>query len=123
MTEPQDPGPDTELDRHREAGRANTPDPDASDVVEGQIGDAELRDPATAPDAGADLEALPEVDDVSPEDPASTRAAGGERSDGRPTGDDDDRLKAGKDQRTAPTVAPEERGHEPSTEHGPGADL
>ena len=104
--------------RERDSG-----DPDASDVVEGPIGDAGLRDPANHPDMGADLEALPGVDDVTPEDPGDARGPGGERSDGRPTGDDGDRLKAGRDQESVPTVAPEEEGHEPATEHAPGSDL
>jgi hypothetical protein len=62
-------------------------------------------------------------DDSTPEDPADSRDRAGERSDGRPTGDDDDRLKAGRDPQAVPTVAPEEEGHAPATEHAPGADL
>jgi hypothetical protein len=42
------------------------PDPDMRDVVEGPVGDASLRVPATKPDMGADL-ALPGVE-RDPED-------------------------------------------------------
>ena len=35
---------------------------DSSDVVDGAIGDASLNDPATSPDQGANLAALPGVD-------------------------------------------------------------
>jgi hypothetical protein len=38
------------------------PPPDASDVVEGPVGDASLRDPATSGPIGADLEALTPID-------------------------------------------------------------
>ncbi len=64
-----------------------------------------------------------ERDADAPEDPANVRGSGDERADGRPTGDDGDRLKAGQSHGSAPTVAPEEEGHEPTTEHGPGSDL
>jgi hypothetical protein len=42
-----------------------TPDdaPDASDVVDGPIGSASLRDPATSGPMGADLDALEPIDD------------------------------------------------------------
>jgi len=42
------------------------PEPDASDVVEGPVGSASLRDPATSGPMGADLEALPSIE-VDPE--------------------------------------------------------
>ena len=47
-------------DDHRQ-----TPDspPDASDVVDGPIGSASLRDPATSGPMGADLDALKPIDD------------------------------------------------------------
>jgi hypothetical protein len=58
-------------DDHRQ-----TPDspPDASDVVDGPVGSAWLRDPATSGPMGADLDALPvtETDDESPEDASPT---------------------------------------------------
>jgi hypothetical protein len=59
MTSPERPrGPGdeeiTEMDRHEEAG-------DASDVVEGEIGSARLKDPTRVEteDSSADLEELP----------------------------------------------------------------
>ena len=36
--------------------------PDASDVVEGPVGSASLKDPATSGPMGADLDALPPID-------------------------------------------------------------
>ena len=45
-------------------------EPDASDVVEGPVGSASLRDPATSGPMGADLEALPSIEvdvDTSPD--------------------------------------------------------
>lgn len=36
--------------------------PDASDVVEGPVGSASLKDPATSGPMGADLDALPSID-------------------------------------------------------------
>ena len=52
-----------------------TPDspPDASDVVEGPVGSASLRDPATSGPMGADLDELPtiEPEDGTPADPQS----------------------------------------------------
>jgi len=44
--------------------------PDASDVVDGPVGDADLKDPATNPGLGADLDALPtiETDDADAPD-------------------------------------------------------
>jgi len=48
----------------------------------------------------------------------------GSRGDGRPTGaDDNPEGEAGPDVMDLPTVAPEEEGETPSTEHAPGADL
>jgi hypothetical protein len=47
-----------------------------------------------------------------------------ERSDGRPTGPEQQGgLRPGTDHPAAPTVAPEEEGATPSTEHAPGSDL
>jgi hypothetical protein len=57
------------------------------------------------------------------EKPADIRDGTGARKDGRPTGKDDEGLRPGVDHDEAPTVAPEEQGQIPSTEHGPGADL
>ena len=36
--------------------------PDASDVVGGPVGDADLKDPSTNPGMGADLDALPTIE-------------------------------------------------------------
>jgi hypothetical protein len=36
--------------------------PDASDVVDGPVGEASLKDPATSGPIGVDLEALPSID-------------------------------------------------------------
>jgi hypothetical protein len=36
--------------------------PDASDVVGGPVGDADLKDPATNPGLGADLDVLPAIE-------------------------------------------------------------
>jgi hypothetical protein len=48
--------PDETLDRPAEpAGR------DASDVIEGEIGNARLREPSEDPEMGADLTELPEI--------------------------------------------------------------
>jgi hypothetical protein len=57
--------------------------------------------------------------------PDDIRTPDGQRRDGRPTGGDrDDRdLGSGTPHEQAPTVAPEEEGGSPSTEHAPGADL
>ena len=47
-----------------------------------------------------------------------------EEKSGRPTGPPDaDGLRAGRSHREAPTIAPEERGETPETEHAPGGDL
>ena len=37
-------------------------DRDASDVIEGEIGNARLRDPGDEPEMGADLTRLPEIE-------------------------------------------------------------
>ncbi len=48
----------------------------------------------------------------------------GSRGDGRPTRTNDDPGgEAGPEGMDLPTVAPEEGGETPSTEHAPGADL
>ena len=52
--------------------------------------------------------------------PDEIRAAAGERADGRPT-ESPEELTSKHDQ--MPTVTPEERGQQPTTEHGPGGDL
>lgn len=57
------------------------------------------------------------------ERPEDIRDAHDERQDGRPTGPDQDGLRPGTEQPAAPTVAPEEEGATPSTEHAPGSDL
>jgi len=52
------------------------PDPDASDVVSGPVGDAELRDPATSGPEGADLTRLLEIEmdlDEAPPSPTIIR--------------------------------------------------
>lgn len=54
--------------------------------------------------------------------PDQIRDRDGERQDGRPT-EHIDADQPGKLDKDAPTVAPEEKGHTPTTEHGPGADL
>ena len=62
--------------------------------------------------------------DTDLEEPEMIRDEAGERSDGRPTfeaGSGDE--PAFEEPGGAPTVAPEEQGEEPSTEHGPGASL
>lgn len=46
----------------------------------------------------------------------------GQRRDGRPTVQTDD-IAAGRPAEHTPTVAPEEQGETPSTEHAPGGDL
>lgn len=48
-------------------------EPDASDVVTGPVGSARLRDPATAPDEGAELENLPEIDPDLPPNPIESQ--------------------------------------------------
>ena len=47
-----------------------------------------------------------------------------EEKSGRPSAPpDEDGLRAGQSHHEAPTVAPEERGETPETEHAPGGDL
>ncbi len=46
-----------------------------------------------------------------------------QRRDGRPAGAGTDDIGADKPADKTPTVAPEEQGGEPSTEHAPGSDL
>ena len=41
---------------------AKPTDRDASDVIEGEIGSARLREPSEDPDMGADLTELPEIE-------------------------------------------------------------
>ncbi len=60
---------------------------------------------------------------TSLEHPDEIRSTDAKRRDGRPTGDDDSDLKPGIEPDDAPTVAPEEKGGSPSTEHAPGGDL
>jgi hypothetical protein len=57
------------------------------------------------------------------EHPDEIRTPDGERSDGRPSGGTIDDRKPAEDGGAQPTVAPEEKGGSPSTEHAPGADL
>ncbi len=47
----------------------------------------------------------------------------GQRRDGRPTSGTTDEVEAGQPADETPTVAPEEQGSTPSTEHAPGGDL
>jgi hypothetical protein len=47
----------------------------------------------------------------------------GQRRDGRPTSGETEDVAAGRPAAATPTVAPEERGGTPSTEHAPGGDL
>jgi hypothetical protein len=47
----------------------------------------------------------------------------GQRRDGRPTSGATDDVEAGRPADATPTVAPEEQGGTPSTEHAPGGDL
>jgi hypothetical protein len=56
------------------------------------------------------------------EHPVDSRAPDGQRRDGRPT---DPHAEGIKDvpHESAPTVAPEEEGATPTTEHAPGGDL
>ncbi len=57
------------------------------------------------------------------EEPDQIRSSDEQRQDGRPTGGDEHGLKPGAEPRDAPTIAPEEQGGSPSTEHAPGSDL
>jgi hypothetical protein len=56
------------------------------------------------------------------EDPKSVRGPDAQRHDGRPA-TDNDRIGTDIPQEQAETVAPEEKGGSPSTEHAPGGDL
>ena len=57
------------------------------------------------------------------EDPDQIRDATGERRDGRPVEAELDPERPGPAPDAVPTVAPEEEGSSPSTEHAPGGDL
>ena len=57
------------------------------------------------------------------EHPDEIRTPDGERNDGRPSGTDDAGIRPNGPESDLPTVAPEERGGTPPTEHAPGADL
>jgi hypothetical protein len=57
------------------------------------------------------------------EHPESVRGPDGERRDGRPAIDKDEGIGTDIPQEEAETVAPEEQGGAPTTEHAPGADL
>ena len=49
------------------AERDSSPDRNASDVVDGPIGDAHLVDPTDPESLSADLDALPAIDDSAPD--------------------------------------------------------
>jgi hypothetical protein len=55
--------------------------------------------------------------------PQEVRAPDDQRRDGRPTATDKTGIQPGVAHHEAPTVAPEEEGEVPSTEHAPGGDL
>jgi hypothetical protein len=57
------------------------------------------------------------------EEPEQIRDDSGQRSDGRPTDPEDPGRPAWDSPEAVPTVAPEEEGGTPSTEHGPGGSL
>ena len=57
------------------------------------------------------------------EHPDEVQTPDGERNDGRPTGSEDVDIRPSGPESDLPTVAPEETGGTPSTEHAPGADL
>ena len=57
------------------------------------------------------------------EEPDRIRTPEGERADGRPTEGTLDERRAQDPSGDHPTVAPEETGGSPSTEHAPGGDL
>lgn len=60
------------------------------------------------------------------EEPEQIQDQSGERADGRPTGEPDEHgllTRHAPDAGSKPTIAPEELGKTPSTEHAPGADL
>ena len=54
--------------------------------------------------------------------PQDVRGVDGTRADGRPTRPDQPLEPRSRDS-DAPTVAPEEQGEHPTTEHAPGGDL
>jgi hypothetical protein len=54
--------------------------------------------------------------------PKHVRGADGTRADGRPT-DPARPIETKRPAGDVPTVAPEEEGHKPTTEHAPGGDL
>jgi hypothetical protein len=55
--------------------------------------------------------------------PEEIRDDTGKRKDGQATGHEHQGIRPGLDQDEAPTIAPEEEGGTPTTEHGPGGDL
>lgn len=57
------------------------------------------------------------------EQPKEIDGPDGERRDGRPTSGVTDDVESGRPAEATPTVAPEEEGGTPSTEHAPGGDL
>lgn len=57
------------------------------------------------------------------EEPEQIRDPEGQRRDGRPTKDPIGEADPDVGDGAAPTVAPEEKGGAPTTEHAPGADL
>jgi hypothetical protein len=68
----------------------------------------------------------PQADDTSAaglEKPTEIRAPDDQRRDGRPTTPHTTGIQPGVAHHEAPTVAPEEEGETPSTEHAPGGDL
>jgi hypothetical protein len=54
--------------------------------------------------------------------PKDVRGVDGTRADGRPT-DPHQPIESKRPHGDVPTVAPEEEGHKPTTEHAPGGDL
>jgi hypothetical protein len=63
------------------------------------------------------------TDDEPLERPDEIDGPDDQRRDGRPEAAGTDDVGAGKPADETPTVAPEEQGGEPSTEHAPGSDL
>jgi hypothetical protein len=55
--------------------RGSSPERDASDVVDGPVGDAHLVDPSDPESLSADLEALPGIDGAEPPDAGHERPA------------------------------------------------
>jgi hypothetical protein len=55
--------------------------------------------------------------------PETIRDSEHQRRDGRATDESTEVERGARDGGEAPTIAPEEKGGSPSTEHGPGADL